>query len=90
MYPVLLLKLYAGESTETQRFKIIINGVRTPPTLFILTRTQSLAISSSPDLTQTTWSTPGIRMVEPAAKRVCTGVASIVRKIAVEGNIGEK
>ena len=28
-------------------------------------------------------------MVEPAAKRLCSTVASVVRRVAVEGNIGE-
>ena len=31
----------------------------------------------------------GSEMVEPAAKRLCSTVASVVRKVAVEGNIGE-
>jgi len=29
-------------------------------------------------------------MVEPAAKRLCSTVASVVRRVAVEGNIGER
>ena len=32
----------------------------------------------------------GGEMVEPAAKRLCSTVASVVRKVAVEGNIGER
>ena len=32
----------------------------------------------------------GSEMVEPAAKRLCSTVASVVRKVAVEGNIGEE
>ena len=32
----------------------------------------------------------GAEMVEPAAKRLCSTVASVVRKVAVEGNIGER
>ena len=31
----------------------------------------------------------GAEMVEPAAKRLCSTVASVVRRVAVEGNIGE-
>ena len=31
----------------------------------------------------------GGEMVEPAAKRLCSTVASVVRRVAVEGNIGE-
>ena len=31
----------------------------------------------------------GIAMTEPAAKRVCTAVTSVLKRIAVEGNIGE-
>ena len=32
----------------------------------------------------------GAEMVEPAAKRLCSTVASVVRRVAVEGNIGER
>ena len=32
----------------------------------------------------------GAKMVEPAAKRLCSTVASVVRRVAVEGNIGEE
>ena len=32
----------------------------------------------------------GGEMVEPAAKRLCSTVASVVRRVAVEGNIGEE
>ena len=31
----------------------------------------------------------GSEMVEPATKRLCSTVASVVRRVAVEGNIGE-
>ena len=32
----------------------------------------------------------GSEMVEPATKRLCSTVASVVRRVAVEGNIGER
>ena len=32
----------------------------------------------------------GAEMVEPVAKRLCSTVASVARRVAVEGNIGER
>lgn len=35
------------------------------------------------------WPRVGRKMTEPVAKRVCSAVTGVLKRIAVEGNIGE-